>query len=126
MRLKVWTPTMPWKHPENFCCTEALRRSLDQIVIKNHPQILQEGQNCLLVFEQPIKQVADGSLFASASSLRRGHSMRMKVDEMRQAAEGFQSRLSSALIDVIAGESRRVPAMSIQSHLPATFRPVAS
>src|SRR5689334_15363467 len=52
--------------------------SLSQIVIKIHTKILQEGQNSLLVFAQPIKQIAGGTLFASPSSTRRPNGMRMK------------------------------------------------
>ena len=52
--------------------------SLGQIVIKIHTQILQEGQDRLLMFAQPIKQVAGGTLFASPSSPRRRNGIRMK------------------------------------------------
>src|SRR3989442_9343372 len=52
--------------------------SLGQIVIKIHSKILQEGQDCLLVFAQPIKQIAGGALFASPSCSRRRHGIRMK------------------------------------------------
>src|SRR5450759_2259047 len=45
--------------------------SLRQIVIKIHSQILQEGQDGLLVFAQPIKQIAGGTLFAAPSCSRR-------------------------------------------------------
>lgn len=41
--------------------------SLGQIVIKIHPQILQESQDRLLLFAQAIKQIAGGTLFASPS-----------------------------------------------------------
>src|SRR5690348_6756048 len=52
--------------------------SLRQIVIKIHTQILQEGQDSLLVFAQAIKQIAGGTLFASPSLTRRRHGRRMK------------------------------------------------
>ena len=38
--------------------------SLGQIIVKIHSKILQEGQNRLLMFAQPIKQIASGTLFA--------------------------------------------------------------
>src|SRR5260221_1772981 len=52
--------------------------SLGQIVIKIHPQILQEGQDRLLAFAQPIQQIAGGTLFASPSCSGRRKSMRVK------------------------------------------------
>src|SRR5260221_13302945 len=52
--------------------------SLGQIVIKILPQILQEGQDRLLAFAQPIQQIAGGTLFASPSCSGRRKSMRVK------------------------------------------------
>jgi hypothetical protein len=52
--------------------------SLSQIVIKIHTQILQEGQDSLLVFAQPIQQIAGSTLFAAPSSTRRRNGMRMQ------------------------------------------------
>src|SRR5258708_31294949 len=52
--------------------------SLRQIVIKSHPQILQEGQDRLLMFAQAIEQIAGGALFASPACSWRRHRIRMK------------------------------------------------
>src|SRR5947207_5229783 len=52
--------------------------SLGEIIVKIHTQILQEGENRLLVFAQPIKQIAGSTLFASPPSTRRPNGMRMK------------------------------------------------
>src|SRR6266705_210748 len=52
--------------------------SLRQIVIKIHSKILQEGQDSLLTFAQPIKQIASSTLFVSPACSRRRNRMRMK------------------------------------------------
>ena len=52
--------------------------SLGEIIVKIHTQILQEGENRLLVFAQPIKQIAGSTLFASPPSTRRPNGMRMQ------------------------------------------------
>src|SRR6266568_3417931 len=52
--------------------------SLGQIVIKIHSKILQEGQDSLLTFAQPIKQIASSTLFVSPACSRRRNRMRMK------------------------------------------------
>src|SRR5215469_8659028 len=57
---------------------------LSQIVIKIHPQILQEGKDGLLLFAQAIKQIASGTLFASPSSTRRRNGTRMKPIPFRE------------------------------------------
>src|SRR5947209_4641991 len=52
--------------------------SLGQIVIKIHAEVFQEGQDRLLVFAQPIKQITGGTLFAAPSCSRRRKSTRVK------------------------------------------------
>src|SRR5260221_5049245 len=53
--------------------------SLGKIVVKIHAKIFQEAEESMLVFAQPIKQIASGTLFAAPSSTRRRQGMRMKA-----------------------------------------------
>ena len=79
MRTKACDPAPLRKHPETFCRTrDHAQIALRQIVIKIHAEDFQEEQNRLLVFAQPLQQIAGGTLFAAPAYARRCQRMRMQ------------------------------------------------
>ena len=64
--------------------------ALGQIVIKIHAEVFQEEQDRLLVFTQPIQQIAGGTLFAASACARRRQRMRMQpISFMEQFQEAY-------------------------------------
>src|SRR5438067_8643887 len=61
--------------------------SLGQIIVKIHPQILQEGEHGFLLFAQAIEQIARRTLFASSPLARRSRSPRVRLIPLIEQTE---------------------------------------
>src|SRR5213593_171484 len=61
--------------------------SLGQIIVKIHPQILQEGENGFLLFAQAIEQIARLTLFASSPLARRSGGPRVRLIPLIEQTE---------------------------------------
>ena len=81
--------------------------ALRQIVIKIHAEVFQEAQDRLLVFAQPIQQIAGGTLFA-APACARGRQWRMRMQPI-SFIEQFQEACAPNR-RLPAGPARACPA----------------
>jgi len=86
--------------------------SLGQVIVKIYPQILQEGEDGLLLFAQAIEQIACVTLFASTPFARGSRSPRVRLipvieqpEELRFPIHDFQRP-----IGVLALRATRGPA----------------
>src|SRR2546423_12304050 len=61
--------------------------SLGQMIVKIHPQILQEGEHGFLVFAQAIEQIARLTLLASSPLARRSRSPRVRLIPLIEQTE---------------------------------------
>src|SRR5437763_17171476 len=61
--------------------------SLGQIIVKVHPQILQEGEDGFLLFAQTIEQIARITLFAATPFARGSRSSRVSLIPLIEQAE---------------------------------------
>src|SRR5947208_15765049 len=72
--------------------------SLGQIIVKVHPQILQEGEDGFLLFAQTIEQIARITLFAATPFARGSRSSRVSLIPLIEQARSEERRVGKECI----------------------------